>query len=564
MTVLIPLLQSVLICSATWFLWKSLRQFIVKSSLDNLPGPPSKSLWRGHIPQIYGRHEWDFYKDIAQNYGPVVKLNGLLGNKMLYVFDPLALHSVIVKDQDIYEEPAFLIKSNLSVFGPGLLSTLGDHHRKQRKLLNPVFSIAHMRHLTPVFYRISHQLERAIAARLGSGPREIDVLGWMGRTALELIGQGGLGYSFDPLVENASIPVGDAIKTLLPTLASLAIYRRTVPYLFDYGTPALRRMVLEHFPDRRVQALVKAVDIIDATCKEILRDRKTALELGNEAITHQIAEGKDILSVLIQANMNAMEDDRLPDHEVVAQMRQVLRYVITIFLSFPYSTLIFAAMDTTSNALSKTLNLLAEHPEIQQKLRKELVEATQGGDIPYDDLVHLPYLDAVCRETLRIFPPAVTMMRETRKDAIMPLSEPIRGVDGAIMSEIHVPKGTVIQIGVHGSNWNKALWGEDALEWKPERWLAPLPAALEEARIPGVYSHLMTFLGGGRSCIGFKFSQIEMKAVLAVLLPVFTFELPKAPIVWNIAGVAYPTMSKEATKPKMMLKVGFVKDMQRS
>lgn len=59
-------------------------------------------------------------------------------------------------------------------------------------------------------------------------------------------------------------------------------------------------------------------------------------------------------------------------------------------------------MDTTSNALSKTLNLLAEHPEVQRKLREELTEASQDGDIPYDELARLPYLDAVCRETLRV------------------------------------------------------------------------------------------------------------------------------------------------------------------
>lgn len=59
------------------------------------------------------------------------------------------------------------------------------------------------------------QLEGAIEARLTSGPREIDILKWMGRAALELIGQGGLGYSFDPLVEDASDPVAEAIKTLL-------------------------------------------------------------------------------------------------------------------------------------------------------------------------------------------------------------------------------------------------------------------------------------------------------------------------------------------------------------
>lgn len=59
-------------------------------------------------------------------------------------------------------------------------------------------------------------------------------------------------------------------------------------------------------------------------------------------------------------------------------------------------------MDTTSNALSITLSLLAEHPDVQEKLRKEIIEASNGEDLGYDTLVSLPYLDAVCRETLRL------------------------------------------------------------------------------------------------------------------------------------------------------------------
>lgn len=66
-------------------------------------------------------------------------------------------------------------------------------------------------------------------------------------------------------------------------------------------------------------------------------------------------------------------------------------------------TLVFAAMDTTSAALSRILHLLAEHPDVQEKLRQEIVEAqAQGENLSYDDLVSLPYLDAVCRETLRL------------------------------------------------------------------------------------------------------------------------------------------------------------------
>lgn len=65
-------------------------------------------------------------------------------------------------------------------------------------------------------------------------------------------------------------------------------------------------------------------------------------------------------------------------------------------------TFIFAAMDTTSNALARTLHILSEHPEAQQRIREEVMAISKGEDLPYDTLVSLPYLDAVCRETLRL------------------------------------------------------------------------------------------------------------------------------------------------------------------
>lgn len=67
------------------------------------------------------------------------------------------------------------------------------------------------------------------------------------------------------------------------------------------------------------------------------------------------------------------------------------------------STLIFAAMDTTSTSLCRILETLAEYPDAQNKLRAELVEAHESkGDLNYDDLQALPYLDAVVRETMRV------------------------------------------------------------------------------------------------------------------------------------------------------------------
>jgi cytochrome P450 len=65
----------------------------------------------------------------------------------------------------------------------------------------------------------------------------------------------------------------------------------------------------------------------------------------------------------------------------------------------------FAATDTTSSALSRTLHLLATHPDVQDKLQQEIMGALRnngGQDLSYNVLVSLPFLDAVCRETLRL------------------------------------------------------------------------------------------------------------------------------------------------------------------
>ena len=76
----------------------------------------------------------------------------------------------------------------------------------------------------------------------------------------------------------------------------------------------------------------------------------------------------------------------------------------------------------------------------------------------------------------------------------MPLSSPLRGVDGTLMNEIFVPKGTMLLVSNWMSNVNKAIWGEDADQWKPERWLEPLPETLKDAKIPGIYANLWVTL----------------------------------------------------------------------
>ncbi|KAK7044059.1 hypothetical protein VNI00_007774 [Paramarasmius palmivorus] len=424
-------------------------------------------------------------------------------------------------------------------FGPGVLSTplASSRHRKQRKMLNPAFSIAHMRGLLPIFYQVVDKLENSIARKLQSGPQEIDVSNWMGRTALELIGQSGLGVSLDALEdEETAHPLAQALKEILPVTARLNFETAYIlPFIAELGSARLRRLASRFIPDRNFQLLRKLSDDLWQQCIEIFEDKKRALSMGDETIKEQVGSGRDIMSILMRENTKASEEDRLDEMELLAQ-----------------------------SALSRTLQILAARPEAQSKLREELKQAFQDGDISYDELVSLPYLDAVCRETLRLHPPVTRLDRTAKCDTILPLSQAVTGRDGSIISEIAIPKGTNVFVSFLNANRNPALWGEDAHEWKPERWLGSLPSALLEENIPGVYSHLMTFSGGQRSCIGFKFSQLEMKVVLARLVLAFNFLPSGKDIVWDNAGVTSPSVLSSSEqhdghpKPAMPLIVNLI------
>ncbi|KNZ81202.1 Cytochrome P450 4F12 [Termitomyces sp. J132] len=476
-----------------------LTKLFTKTDLDNIPGPKSESLVKGNFGQLFSVSAWNFNAKIAAQcnvFFPYNTHSNLNESQHLYLFDPKAMHHIIVKDQTLYEETEAFFAANNLLFGCGLTSTQGDHHKKQRKLLNPVFSTVHMRHMS-----------KGLTLLINSPPATSKLL-------------------FQR-------------EYILPTVVKI-------------GSPQFRRWLLDLLPFRSLRTIRDMIDILDRTTTEIYETKKQAMK---EGVTppKQSSEAKDLISILMKANIEAPEEDRLPDKEVLAQM----------------SLFVFAATDTTSNALSRTLHLLAMNPEIQDKLRVEVTEALKehNGDIPYDDLVSLPFMDAVCRETLRLYPPAPRVMRvhvllsRARKDMILPLSTPVKGLDGREMQSILVPKNTKIFISIFNANRDPLLWGPDSLEWKPERWLSPLPEAVHDVLTirsnveGGLISLSMTFLGGGRACIGFEFSQLEMKVVLSMLIANFRFFPPEKEIIWKMTPVTTPTVAESPAYPQLPLKM---------
>ncbi|KAJ4478576.1 cytochrome P450, partial [Lentinula lateritia] len=476
--------------------------------------------------------------------------------KQLYTFDPKAMHHILVKVlremslADQLSEHLPTTRSGPLLFGKGLLSTIGEQHRKQRKMLNPVFSIAHMRSMSELYTGMNFHLRNALTERVQNGAREIDLLGWMARAALELIGQSGFGYSFDNMVDD--VPRHEysiVIKDLAPALARLAFARfYLLPLALKFLPTYALTFIMNITPWKSLHDVRDMVNYMHELSVEVYKEKKCAFEEGDEAVVNQIGKGKDLLSIMMKENRNADSEDKLEEAEIIAQV-----------------TFIFAAMDTTSSGLSRILHLLTLHPEVQDKMRDELVAARkehQGSQLSYDELVGLPYLDAVCRETLRLcvyshrniyfllifalverYAPVSSLLRKSIEDAIVPLSRPVRDAHGNEVTEIFLPKATTVMISIMNANRDPKLWGPDVLEWKPDRWLSPLPEAIVNSKMPGVYSHLMTFNGGSRSCIGFKFSQLEMKVVIAMLVENFKFSTSQnKEIFWQMSGIASPVV----------------------
>jgi cytochrome P450 len=116
----------------------------------------------------------------------------------------------------------------------------------------------------------------------------------------------------------------------------------------------------------------------------------------------------------------------------------------------------------------------------------------------------LPFLNAVFLETMRLYPPASYVDRLALKDVMLPLAYPIKGLDGSMISEIFVPKGTTVTLSLIGVNRHKDVWGPDAEEWRPDRWLdvdSEGKGAIKDDRMPGISSRIMTFMDGKRHCM---------------------------------------------------------------
>jgi len=190
----------------------------------------------------------------------------------------------------------------------------------------------------------------------------------------------------------------------------------------------------------------------------------------------------------------------------------------------------------------------------------EAARARGDEDLTPGDIDNLLFTNAVVKEGLRRHASAIELQRITWQDDVLPLTRPVIGRSGKTYHRLPVPKGTIVHVSMWGYNLNKDVWGPDAMEFRPERWLE---ASSEKTETPlGVYGNLLTFSAGERSCIGWRFAVAEIQSFLITLVREFSFSVPEGRNVRTIRpGILVPMVIGEEDKgPQLPLTITPVRD----
>lgn len=397
-----------------------------------------------------------FLTRAARQYGDVVFFN-LLHIPVCLLNDPDDIESVLVKNSSRFVKSRDY-RALAGVVGEGLVTTEGEQWRRQRKLVQPAFYRDRVLGYAKV---MTDCAERAINSwRNGE---VVDVHQEMMGLTLQVVAR----CLFGADVSAQAHEVGQALHVVMEDFADYARLAMVLPKGFRIpGWSKMGRAV------RRLDAIVYA----------IIRERR-----------ERKGESRDLLSLLLRVRDETgqgMDDRELRDQ------------AMTLFL---------AGHETTALALSWTWYLLSRNPEVEEKLAGELQQVLGGRNPTPADLPQLPYTDRVLKESLRLYPPAWGIGRET--------------LDGFDAGGYHLPAGTNVFISPWVTHRDPRFF-PDPERFDPERWQSD---PVRQGTLPRFA--YFPFGGGPRVCVGAGFAQMEAALLLASIAQRFRLTLvPGHPI----------------------------------
>ncbi|EGZ22665.1 hypothetical protein PHYSODRAFT_314178 [Phytophthora sojae] len=456
-----------------------------------VPYLPSKVPWIGNMLQLAGNahrfHSWMAEQCIAHN--GVFKLHLPGQSDMLVTAVPEHYEHVVKTQFEHFSKGHQQYDMFVDLMGHSVLIIEGERWKYHRRLLVRLFSARALRdHMTPVIQRHTLLLQN-VFLKAAVAKKPVDVYMFMHRFTFKAFAEMVFNNSLDSIDSEHEHPFEQAFDEAQSIVAGRLQQPVWFWKLMRWLNVGLERKLRED-----VALIDEFIMEIISTAIEARRQRQEDLKAGRPVKDAD----KDIVSIVLEC----MEQDG--DMVSPTDVRNIAVAALG------------AGRDTSADAMSWLLHTLTQNPHVEDKLRAELLEnlpklATSPSYVPSMDEVHgLVYLEATIRELLRLQTPVPFTLRECIHDTVFS--------DGTF-----VPKGTNVGMCHFGAARRPEVWGPDAAEFNPERFIDQETGKLVQTPM----AKFNAFSGGQRMCVGKALAMLEMKLVIATLVGRFHFrEVP--------------------------------------
>lgn len=410
------------------------------------PAPPSLPFIGNYF--ALKNDSLEFLRRSARDHGDVVRVE-FLTQVFYLISSPEYIERLLLTENQFVMKDYGEQMLKRTFLGTGLLTAEGDEHKQMRKMSSPAFSRARILG----YGKVMSDLAEEEFAQWKSG-EVYDVHREMSHLAQRIVAR----TLFDSDGSDNSLVIGDIMAEIMPVIA----LRNFAEIIMKLPLGVKQRV------DRNIEKL-------DAIIGGII----------DEHIAGGVDRG-DLLSMLIEGKKAAGKDLSAPE-----ERKRLRDEALTIYL---------AGFETTANAMTWTLHLLARHPQKQQTMAEEITSVMGNRAATIEDTGNLKYTRAVIAESMRLYPPAWVIGRVLLKDFEF----------GAYT----IPKGAEVWMSQYVMHRDPRYW-QSPDDFNPERWLA-------EGFAPSKYVYF-PFSSGPRNCIGEQFAWLEATVVLANALRRFEF-----------------------------------------
>ncbi|OMO99526.1 Cytochrome P450 [Corchorus capsularis] len=384
-------------------------------------------------------------------------------NPRVVIMEPNLIKEILENKSGDFPKPE--INSFTQLFVTGLASYNGHKWAKHRKIMNPAFHFEKIKHMLPAFVSCTEEMIgkwRKLVDFMGSC--EVDMSAEFQNLTGDVISKAAFSSNFE---EGRLIFLLQKEQGRLFLESQMSI---NLPFLRLLPTKVNKRMRHIH---KEVGSLLTG----------IIGKRVKAIKSGDH--------NDDLLDMLLRSNLNELQDQK-ENSNTAMSLEDVIEECKLFY---------FAGQETTANLLTWTMILLSMHSEWQDRAREEVMQVFGKNKPTYDDLNRLNIVNMILLEVLRLYP-STSLIRCTYKETNL--------------GNLSLPSGVQLFIPLYLVHRDTEQWGEDAMEFKPQRFSE---GTFKDAK------PYFPFGWGPRICVGQDFAMLESKLALAKILQNFSFQL---------------------------------------